>query len=147
MSCHTALGGLVFAIDIVVGFAIHTMHVSTKQTAGSDLPVFWELSLHSFGAGLVIGAVYATMPKIGPTLGLSFRKRPPRGYAAVRRLVWEGIRRGCWRCPQSCKRAWLARRWLSKPGNSSVMFSGERSSSRLSRTTESHPHPWMQGFS
>ena len=92
MSHHTTLGGLGIAIGIVLGFAIHTMHVSTEQPAGSALSVVWELSLHSFGAGLVIGAVYATMPALGPTLGVAIvSHKAPAGYAAARRLARQGL--------------------------------------------------------
>ncbi|PQJ36517.1 hypothetical protein BSZ35_14565 [Salinibacter sp. 10B] len=91
MSHQASLGGLGIAIGIVLGFAIHAMHVSTEQPAGSVLPVVWELSLHSFGAGLVIGAVYAAMPALGPTLGVAIvSHKAPAGYAAARRLVRQG---------------------------------------------------------
>ena len=91
MSHHAAFGGVGIAMGIVLGFAIHTMHVGRTRSDGSVLPVVWELSLHSFGAGLVIGAVYATMPALGPTLGVAIvSHKAPAGYAAARRLRRHG---------------------------------------------------------
>jgi ZIP family zinc transporter len=91
MSHHASLGGLGIAIGVVVGYAIHTLHVSTEQPDGAVLPVVWELSLHSVGAGLVIGAVYATMPTLGPMLGVAIvSHKAPAGYAAARRLARQG---------------------------------------------------------
>jgi ZIP family zinc transporter len=84
---HAALGGLGIAIGIVGGFSIHTLHAGSEHADGAARSVTWELTLHALGAGLVIGAVYATMPALGPTLGLAIvSHKAPAGYAAARRL-------------------------------------------------------------
>jgi ZIP family zinc transporter len=90
ISHHAALGGLGIAIGIVGGFSIHTMHAGSGHAAGAA-PVAWELTLHALGAGLVIGAVYAAMPALGPMLGLAIvSHKAPAGYAAARRLRRHG---------------------------------------------------------
>ena len=87
ISHHAALGGLGIAIGIVGGFSIHTLHAGSGHAGGAARSVAWELTLHALGAGLVIGAVYATMPALGPTLGLAIvSHKAPAGYAAARRL-------------------------------------------------------------
>jgi len=91
ISHHAALGGLGIAIGIVGGFSIHTMHTEPGHADGAARSVTWELTLHSLGAGLVIGAIYATMPALGPTLGLAIvSHKAPAGYAAARRLRRHG---------------------------------------------------------
>ena len=88
---HAALGGLGIAIGIVGGFSIHTLHAGPEHADGAARSVTWELTLHALGAGLVIGAVYATMPALGPTLGLAIvSHKAPAGYAAARRLRRHG---------------------------------------------------------
>lgn len=87
ISHHAAFGGLGIAIGIVGGFSIHTLHAGSGHTDGAARSVAWELTLHSLGAGFVIGAVYAAMPALGPTLGLAIvSHKAPAGYAAARRL-------------------------------------------------------------
>jgi ZIP family zinc transporter len=87
ISHHAALGGLGIAIGIVGGFSIHTLHAGSGHAGGAARPVAWELTLHALGAGFVIGAVYAAMPALGPTLGLAIvSHKAPAGYAAARRL-------------------------------------------------------------
>jgi ZIP family zinc transporter len=87
ISHHAALGGLGIAVGIVGGFSIHTLHAGSGHAGGAARPVAWELTLHALGAGLVIGAVYAAMPALGPTLGLAIvSHKAPAGYAAARRL-------------------------------------------------------------
>ena len=91
ISHHAALGGLGIALGIVGGFSIHTLHAGPGHAGGAARPVAWELTLHALGAGLVIGAVYATMPALGPTLGLAIvSHKAPAGYAAARRLRRHG---------------------------------------------------------
>jgi ZIP family zinc transporter len=87
ISHHAALGGLGIAVGIVGGFSIHTLHAGSGHAGGPARSVTWELTLHALGAGLVIGAVYAAMPALGPTLGLAIvSHKAPAGYAAARRL-------------------------------------------------------------
>jgi ZIP family zinc transporter len=88
---HAALGGLGIAVGIVGGFTIHTLHAGSGHADGAARSLAWELTLHALGAGLVIGAVYATMPALGPTLGLAIvSHKAPAGYAAARRLRRHG---------------------------------------------------------
>ncbi len=61
------------------------------REGAASIPVVWVLSMHSLGAGLVIGAVYATMPALGAVLGLAIvSHKGPAGYAAARRLRRRG---------------------------------------------------------
>ncbi|PSQ97398.1 MAG: ZIP family metal transporter [Bacteroidetes bacterium SW_9_63_38] len=85
------LGGIGIAAGIIGGFAIHMLHVPAAWHRAAVAPVVWELSLHSMGAGVVIGAVYAVMPSLGPLLGLAILShKGPAGYAAARRLRRHG---------------------------------------------------------
>jgi len=91
ISHHAALGGLGIAVGIVGGFSIHTLHAGSGHAGGPARSVAWALTLHALGAGLVIGAVYATMPALGSTLGLAIvSHKAPAGYAAARRLRRHG---------------------------------------------------------
>ncbi|MEF8866508.1 MAG: hypothetical protein V5A20_12185 [Salinibacter sp.] len=92
VSHDVSLGGLGIALGIVGGFAVHTiLHREEPGTDGSAGPVVWVLSMHALGAGLVIGAVYATMPALGALLGLAIvSHKGPAGYAAARRLQRRG---------------------------------------------------------
>ena len=64
---------------------------SVRGGEAASIPVVWVLSMHSLGAGLVIGAVYATMPALGAVLGLAIvSHKGPAGYAAARRLRRRG---------------------------------------------------------
>lgn len=50
-----------------------------------------RLSLHGLAGGLVLGAVYATIPQLGLALGLSIvAHKAPAGYATARQLAREG---------------------------------------------------------
>ena len=85
------LGGIGIAAGLIGGFALHMLHVPVGWERSSVTPVVWELSLHSAGAGLVIGSVYAAMPSLGATLGLAIvSHKAPAGYAAARRLRRRG---------------------------------------------------------
>jgi hypothetical protein len=86
ISHHAALGGLGIAIGIVGGFSIHTLHAGPGHVGGAARPVAWEFTLHSLGAGLVIGAVYAAAPALGPTLGFAIvsHKAPAQGPRRIR---------------------------------------------------------------
>lgn len=82
-----AVGGFGIAGGVFVGFLLHA---AQHQLAHLHLPfdaTTLELTAHSLAAGLVIGAVYATMPALGPALGLAIiSHKGPAGYAAARRL-------------------------------------------------------------
>ena len=82
-----ATGGFGIAAGVFVGFLLHA---AQHQLTHLHLPfdgTTLELTAHSLAAGLVIGAVYATMPALGPVLGLAIvSHKGPAGYAAARRL-------------------------------------------------------------
>jgi ZIP family zinc transporter len=85
------LGGIGIAAGLIGGFGLHMLHAPSVWKKASVGPVVWALSLHAVGAGLVIGAVYAAMPSLGPTLGLAIvSHKAPAGYAAARRLRRRG---------------------------------------------------------
>ena len=83
---HGNWGGFGLAAGIVAGFALHTAgHQATHMRLPWD-PTLTQLTTHSLGAGLVIGLVYASMPTLGPLLGLAIiSHKGPAGYAASRR--------------------------------------------------------------
>ena len=87
ISHHAAFGGFGIAAGILLGFAFHA---AQHQLSHLHLPLdatTFELTAHSLAAGLVIGAVYATMPALSPVLGLAIvSHKAPAGYAAARRL-------------------------------------------------------------
>lgn len=88
---HAAYGGFGIAFGILLGFALH---VAQHELAHLSLPfdrTSLELTAHALAAGTVIGAVYAAMPDLGPTLGLAIvSHKGPAGYAAARRLRRSG---------------------------------------------------------
>lgn len=88
---HAAVGGFGIAGGILLGFVLHA---AQHQLSHLHLPfdaTTLELTAHSLAAGLVIGAVYATMPALGPTLGLAIvSHKAPAGYAGARRLARSG---------------------------------------------------------
>ena len=92
VSHDASFGGLGIALGIVGGFAIHTgLSPQEPERGAASIPVVWVLSMHALGAGLVIGAVYATMPALGAVLGLAIvSHKGPAGYAAARRLRRRG---------------------------------------------------------
>ncbi|MFB6137354.1 MAG: ZIP family metal transporter [Halobacteriaceae archaeon] len=88
---HEAAGGFGVAAGLLAGFAGHTVG---HRLSHRDLPLdrtVAELAAHSLSAGTIIGAVYATMPSLGPLLGLAIvSHKGPAGYAAARRLRARG---------------------------------------------------------
>ncbi len=106
---HARLGGIGIALGLVAGFALHTLPQSPGEEARENAedghalddrpdrsghaasvvglsPIVVELTLHAGAAGLVIGGVYAAMPSLGATLGLSIiSHKAPAGYVAARR--------------------------------------------------------------
>jgi ZIP family zinc transporter len=111
-TAHDArLGGIGIALGLMAGFALHLFgqgrsgssdHVEAPSWGPGDLdrgehsgasvpPVIGALLLHAVAAGLVIGGVYAAMPSMGATLGLSIiSHKAPAGYVAARRLTRQG---------------------------------------------------------
>jgi hypothetical protein len=115
---HAQLGGIGIALGLLIGFALHTLPHSPggaaqKNTSQKDMsgrhapgdrpssgrpssvmglsPVVVELTLHAGAAGLVIGSIYAAMPSMGATLGVSIiSHKAPAGYAAARRIRHRG---------------------------------------------------------
>jgi len=85
------IGGVGIAAGIVIGFGAHTIgHRLTHLEVGFDVTTA-EITAHSLGAGLVIGAVYAGLPELGILLGLAIvSHKGPAGYAAARRLRRNG---------------------------------------------------------
>lgn len=88
---HPAFGGFGIAAGILIGFALH---VGQHQLAHLSLPfdrTALELTAHALAEGVVLGAVYATMPALGLTLGLAIvSHKGPAGYAAACRLRRSG---------------------------------------------------------
>lgn len=86
-----AFGGFGVAGGILLGFALHAVQ---HQLAHLHVPfdgATLELTAHALLAGVVIGAVYATMPALGPTLGFAIvSHKAPAGYAAAVRLRRSG---------------------------------------------------------
>lgn len=89
---HRSLGGLGIAAGLIAGFALHTAwHQLTHRTASILDYAVAELTLHSLGAGVIIGAVYTAMPSLGPTLGFAIvSHKAPAGFATARRLTYRG---------------------------------------------------------
>ena len=85
---HAALGGIGIAAGVVVGYSAHTVgHRLTHLDSAFD-NLSLRLTAHSLADGAVIGIVYATVPALGPLLGLAIvSHKGPAGYASARRLV------------------------------------------------------------
>lgn len=88
---HAAVGGFGIAGGVFLGFVLHA---AQHELAHLPLPfdsTTLQLTAHALAAGLVIGAVYATLPTLGPALGLAIvSHKAPAGYAAARRLHRSG---------------------------------------------------------
>jgi len=88
---HAHAGGFGIAAGILTGYALH---VAQHHLAHLSLPydgATMELTAHALAGGLVIGAVYATMPTLGLMLGLAIvSHKGPAGYAAATRLCRNG---------------------------------------------------------
>lgn len=85
------LGGIGIAAGIVTGYGTHTIgHRLTHLNTSFDTTAV-AISAHALSAGLIIGLVYASMPSLGPLLGLAIvSHKGPAGYAAARRLTRNG---------------------------------------------------------
>lgn len=85
------VGGFGVALGLLAGFAAHT--AGHRLTHGG-LPVdetVAQLTAHALAAGGIIGLVYATLPSLGPLLGVAIvSHKGPAGYAAARRLSRAG---------------------------------------------------------
>lgn len=85
------LGGFGIAAGVLAGFAIHIAGTSigSRRALLDDYVV--RLTVHSVTAGLVMGAIYTSMPGVGLLLGLSIiSHKGPAGYAAARSLRESG---------------------------------------------------------
>jgi len=81
------VGGFGIAAGVLLGFALHVAQHQLAHWSGPFDGATLELTAHAAAAGLVIGAVYATMSALGLTLGLAIvSHKGPAGYAAARRL-------------------------------------------------------------
>ncbi len=89
---HPIYGGLGIAFGVMAGYAIHSLtHNLTHHTAFTA-PIVLELSVHALMAGLIIGSVYAAMPKLGLLLGIAIvSHKSPAGYAGARRLAQRNL--------------------------------------------------------
>jgi len=87
VSYDPRLAGFGVAAGVLTGYAAHT---AGHRLSHHDLPIdrtAAQLTAHAVSAGVVIGAVYAAMPNLGPLLGLAIvSHKAPAGYAAARRL-------------------------------------------------------------
>lgn len=91
ISHHAAVGGFAIAGGILLGFVLHAAQHQLSHLSFPFDATTLELTAHSMAAGLVIGAVYATMPALGAALGLAIvSHKAPAGYAAARRLAQSG---------------------------------------------------------
>jgi len=119
---HAAFGGFGIALGVLLGFALHA---AQHQLAHLNLPfdaTTLELTVHSLAAGLVIGAVYATMPTLGSTLGLAIiSHKAPAGYAAARRLRRSGRRASVLLVPAAAVAATAVPVGLASPPRSDVL--------------------------
>jgi ZIP family zinc transporter len=85
------LGGFGIAAGVLAGFALHAAGERLGALTAALDDVVVRLSVHAVTAGVVIGAVYASLPGIGLLLGLSIvSHKGPAGYAAARRLGRSG---------------------------------------------------------
>ncbi|MBP2250487.1 ZIP family zinc transporter [Halarchaeum solikamskense] len=85
------LAGFGLAAGVVAGFGAHTIgHRLSHRRLPIDRTAA-QLTAHALAAGVIIGAVYATMPELGAVLGLAIvSHKGPAGYAAARRLRLDG---------------------------------------------------------
>ncbi len=88
---HASVGGFGIAAGVLLGFVLHAaQHELVHLPLPFDSTTL-QLTAHALAAGLVIGAVYATMPTLGPALGFAIvSHKAPAGYAAARRLHRSG---------------------------------------------------------
>jgi ZIP family zinc transporter len=86
---HQTLGALGVAIGLIAGFALHTIgHGFTHRPHPTISSAVTELTVHALAAGTIIGALYATMPTLGPLLGFAIvSHKGPAGFATARRLT------------------------------------------------------------
>ena len=119
---HAAVGGFGIAAGVLLGFVLHA---AQHQLAHLHLPfdaTTLELTAHSLAAGVVIGAVYATMPALGPALGLAIvSHKAPAGYAAARRLYRAGRPPSVLLVPAAAVAATAVPVGLLSPPNSDVL--------------------------
>lgn len=87
---HQTFGAMGVAVGLIAGFALHTLgHGVTHRPDSALGGTVTELAIHALSAGLIIGALYATMPTLGPLLGFAIvSHKGPAGFAAARRLTY-----------------------------------------------------------
>ncbi|MFB6197798.1 MAG: ZIP family metal transporter, partial [Halobacteriaceae archaeon] len=82
-----SLGGFGVAAGLLLGFAGHTVG---HQLTHTKLPLdhtATELTAHGIATGTIIGVVYASLPELGPFLGVAIiSHKAPAGYAVSGRL-------------------------------------------------------------
>jgi len=82
------VGGFGVAAGVLVGYGAHTVGHRLAHLGGPFDSTAAQLSAHALTAGLIIGAVYASLPELGLLLGLAIvSHKGPAGYAAARRLA------------------------------------------------------------
>jgi len=81
------IGGIGIAAGIIAGYGSHTIgHRLTHIETSLDTTTA-AITAHALSAGLIIGLVYASMPRLDLLLGLAIiSHKGPAGYAAARRL-------------------------------------------------------------
>lgn len=86
------LGGFGIAAGVLAGFALHTLGEKFGGYAATSTDdVVVRLTIHAVTAGLVIGAIYTSLPGVGLLLGLSIvSHKGQAGYAAAQQLHQAG---------------------------------------------------------
>jgi len=88
---HVAAGGIGIAVGVIAGYSAHTVGHRLTHVEGPFDALSLRLAAHSLADGAVIGIVYATVPALGPLLGLAIvSHKAPAGYAAAHRLAANG---------------------------------------------------------
>ncbi|MHA6801942.1 ZIP family metal transporter [Salinifilum ghardaiensis] len=91
MERNPTLGGFGIAAGVLAGFAVHIGGAWFGSRAALLDDYVVRLTAHSVAAGLVMGAIYASMPSIGLLLGLAIiSHKAPAGYVAARSLHESG---------------------------------------------------------
>lgn len=81
------IGGFGIAAGLLASFALHALggRLGERRAMLDDTVV--RLTIHAVAAGVVIGAIYTSLPSVGLLLGLSIiSHQGPAGYAAAHRL-------------------------------------------------------------
>lgn len=85
------IGGFGIAAGLLTGFALHSLGERLGEHCDTLDDTVVRLTMHAVAAGIVIGAIYTSLPTIGLLLGLSIvSHKGPAGYAAAHRLHQAG---------------------------------------------------------